>query len=248
MPTFVLLSMWKKTTPHAILAGIKRYGQWSLGLLMLFVVLACTGCPPSLAGDWELKLRGVASSSGFVGYELDGELFTVDVETGETAEQIGQRLTALMKAEGLTVECELYDGERYYFILRDIDGPPESQSHALGIGGGSCGPLQDDRMLIELQVKGFYAILNANKRTGLRDYTTVEYRQDALDVMASMADSGEQIVLESVENMTVDCYQATVCLHLIRVVGTEQQPVDTCLTLTQPSPCEEWLVSGGVIR
>lgn len=233
-----------------MLAGSKRYVGWSLGLLALLVVLTCTACPPSLEGDWEVSLEGVASNSGSVGFEVDGQLFSVDVETGDTAEQIGPRLTALMKAAGLTVECELYDGERYYFILRDVREPvsPVSEEPVFDLTRGHCGPLQDDRMLIEVTVTWFYKNLNANDQAGVSGYTTEEYRQDALDVMASMAASGEQIVIESVEELTVDCYQATICLHLIRVVGTEQQPVDTCLTLIRLSPCEIWMVSGGVIR
>ena len=238
--------MPRKLTLQTSLAAGKRYGGWAFGLLTLLVVLACAGC--LRVGDYELSLEGVASSPGWVGYEVNGKLFSVDVETAETVEQIGPRLTALMKAEGLTVECELYDGERYYFILRDVREPVH-KGQGVGVTKGSCGPLQDDRMLIEVfTVTWFYENLNANNQAGVSARTTEEFRQEALDVMASMAASGEQISIESLEELTVDCYQATVCLHLIRVVGTEQQPVDTCLTLTRPSPCEKWMVSGGVIR
>ena len=239
--------MWKKIVTHAISAGSKRYGRWSLGLLMLFVALACAACPPSLAGDWGLRLQGVASNSGSIGYEVDGELFSVDVEIGETVEQIGPRLIALMKAEGLTVECELYDGARYYFILRDVREPVD-KGQALGITRGSAGPLQDDRMLIETMLRVFYGSLNANNEAFISAHTIEEFREEALDIMASMAASGEQITIEGVEDLTVDCYQATICLRLIRVVGTEQLPVDTCLSLTRPSPREMWMVSGGAIR
>ena len=243
--------MWKKKIPFTAwvsLAGL-------VSILMLLAVVASPGCRPSLAGDWGLRLHGVVSSPGWVGYEVEDKLFSVNVETGDTAEQIGPRLAAVMRAAGLLVDCErfadcggVYDGECYTFILRDAHGPLEHESQAQGIGGGSCGPIIDERFWIESQAKGFYAILNANKGTQLRDITTVEYRQDALDVMASMAASGEQIIIDSVESVTVDCYQATVCLHLIRVVGTEKQPVDTCLTLTRLRPCWEWLISGGIIR
>ncbi|TET38943.1 MAG: hypothetical protein E3J65_04640 [Dehalococcoidia bacterium] len=237
--------MRKKLTLQTSLAAGKRYGGWALGLLTLLVVLACAGC--LRVGDYELSLGGVASKAGSVGYEVNGRLLSVDVEAGETAEEIGPRLPAVMKAEGLAVECQLYDGERYYFILRDVREPVH-KPEALGVTTGHCGPLQDDRMLIEVMVTWFYENLNANNQAGVSARTTEEFRQEALDVMASMAASGEQISIESLEELTVDCYQATVCLHLIRLVGTEQQPVDTCLTLTRPSPCEMWMVSGGVIR
>ena len=237
--------MPRKLTLQTSLAAGKRYGGWAFGLLTLLVVLACAGC--LRVGDYELSLEGVASSPGWVGYEVNGKLFSVDVETAETVEQIGPRLTALMKAEGLTVECELYDGERYYFILRDVR-EPVGKPQALGVSVGRGGPLQDDRMLIEGTVTTFYNSLNANSPAGVSFGTTEEFREEALDIMASMAASGEQISIESMEDLTVDCYQATICLRLIRVVGTEQLPVDTCLTLTRPTPYERWLISGGVIR
>jgi len=243
--------VWKKKVSLSVLAGLAA----SIGIAMVFVGLISPECPPTRFGDYGLTLHGVVSSPGWVGYEVEGELFSVDVKAGDTAEQIGPRLTAVMRAAGLRVDCErfadcgrVYDGECYTFILRDIYGGADLESQARGIGGGACGPVTDERIWIESHVKWFYAILNANNRSQLRDSTTAEYRQDAQDVMASMAASGEQIVIDSVESVTVDCYQATVCLHLTRVVGTEQQPVDTCLTLTRPRPCWEWLVSGGVIR
>lgn len=239
--------MRKKLTLQASFSTVKRHGGWALSLLALLVVLACTACVWLRVGDWELSLGGEASSPGEVGYEVNGRLLSVDVEVGETAEEIGPRLAALMKTEGLVVECELYNGEYYYFILREVQ-QPASRGHVLGIVRGVCGPLQDDRMLIEATVTWFYRVLNANNQVGVSARTTGEFREEALDVMASMAASGEQISIESVDDLTIDCYQATICLHIIRAVDTEQQPVDTCLTLTRPSPCEKWLVSGGSIR
>jgi len=240
--------MLKKPTLKSSPAAGKTYGGWAIVLLGLSL-LACTtcACPSLRAGDYELDLEGVSSSAGSVGYEVNGKLFSVDIEIGETAEQIGPRLIALMKAEGLTVECELYDGARYYFILRDVREPVD-KGQALGITRGSAGPLQDDRMLIETMLRVFYGSLNANNEAFISAHTIEEFREEALDIMASMAASGEQITIEGVEDLTVDCYQATICLRLIRLVGTEQLPVDTCLTLTRPSPCEMWMVSGGAIR
>jgi len=200
-----------------------------------------------MSADCELHLRGAASGPGSVGFEVNGKLFSVDVETGETVEQIGPRLTALMKTEGLAVECELYDGESYYFIVRGR-GQPAPTGRVLGVGVGYCGPLQDDRMEIENTVTWFYRDLNANNQERVSARSTEEFCEEALDVMASMVASGEEISIESVDDLTIDCYQATICLHLIRVVGTEQQPVDTCLTLTRPSSCEKWTISGGAIR
>jgi len=238
----------KKIALKSSLAAGKTYGGWAIVLLgLLFLACTACACPILRAGDYELDLEGVASSAGSVAFEVSGKLFSVDVEIGETAEQIGPRLTALMKAEGLTVECELYDGERYYFILRDVR-EPMGKPQALGVSVGRGGPLQDDRMLIEGTVTTFYNSLNANSPAGVSFGTTEEFREEALDIMASMAASGEQISIESMEDLTVDCYQATICLRLIRVVGTEQLPVDTCLTLTRPTPYERWLISGGVIR
>lgn len=232
----------------------RRFHRWVILVALLVLVAGLAIMGPNIAhwislmsADWEFSLEGVASSPGWVGFEVNGKLFSVDVEIGETVEQIGPRLTALMKAEGLTVECELFDGEGYYFILRDVREPVH-KGQALGITRGSAGPLQADRMLIEGRVTAFYINLNANSPAGVSFSTTEEFREEALDVMASMAASGEQISIESMEDLTVDCYQATVCLRLIRVLGTEQLPVDTCLTLTRPTPHERWLISGGVIR
>ena len=238
----------KKIALNSGLAAGKTYVGWAIVLLgLLFLACTACACPILRAGDYELDLEGVASSAGSVAFEVSGKLFSVDVEIGETAEQIGPRLTALMKAEGLTVECELYDGERYYFILRDVREPVH-KGRVLGIARGRAGPLQDDRMLIEGGVTVFYINLNANSPAGVSFRTTEEFREEALDVMASMAASGEQISIESMEDLTVDCYQATICLRLIRVVGTEQLPVDTCLTLTRPTPFKMWMVSGGSVR
>jgi len=243
--------MWKKKVSLSVLAGLAG----SVAIAMVFVGLISPSCPPTGFGDHGLKLRGVVSSPGWVGYEVEGELFSVGGEKGDTAEQIGPQLAAVMRAAGLRVDCErfadcegVYDEECYTFILRDTHGFPELESQARGIGGGACGPVTDEGHWVESDVGVFYAILNENKWGRLWDSTTVEFRQDAKDAMKSMAASGEQIVIDGVESVTVDCYQATVCLHLIRVAGTEQQPVDTCLTLSRLRPCWEWLVSGGIIR
>jgi len=200
-----------------------------------------------MSADWGFHLEGVASSNGSVGFEFNRNVFSVDVETGETVAEIGPRLTALMKEDGLAVECELYDGNSYYFIVRGV-GQPATRGEVLGIARGHCGPLQDDQMLVEGTVRSLYRQLNDNYRFGVTHFTTDEFREEALDAMASMAASGEQLSIESVKDLTVDCYQATVCLGLMRTIGTEQQPVDTCLSLTRPSPCWSWLVSGGIIR
>ncbi|MBA7600579.1 hypothetical protein ES703_07637 [subsurface metagenome] len=230
-------------------AGSKRYGRWLLGLLMLFVVLACAGCRPSLAGDYGQFLEGVASSSGWVGIEVDGQLFSVDVETGDTAEQIGLRLTALMKAAGLVVDCERYDGERYTFILRDVDGPPEGKREAafgitMAAGGG---PIRDHPGGIKLEARSFFDVLNANNLTGMRRMATPEFYEQVSDLMASMAASGEQVFIESMEEPTIGCYEATIGLHLVWEAGAGQQHVDGYLTLSRHS-FTGWLVSGGVIR
>lgn len=150
----------------------------SVAIAMLLVGLISPECPPTLFGDYGLYLRGVVSSPGWVGVDVDDELFSVNVEAGDTAEQIGPQLAAAMRAEGLRVDCERfvdcqggygsyesYGGECYCFIIRDAHGPPELESQARGLGRGGCGPVTDDRHWIQSQVKGFYAILNANRET-----------------------------------------------------------------------------------
>ena len=136
--------MWKKRVSLSVLAGLAG----SVAIAMVYVGLISPGCPPTGFGDHGLSLRGVVSSPGWVGYEVEGELFSVDVEAGDTAEQIGPRLTAVMRAAGLLVDCErftdcqgVYDGECYTFVLRDIYGFPEPESQARGIGEGAGGPL-----------------------------------------------------------------------------------------------------------
>lgn len=227
---------------------------WWMGLALVVLVAGLIFVPPivcnwisQMHADWEISLGGVTSSNGSVGFTISGRLFSVDVETGETVAEIGPRLTALMKEEGLAVECEVYDGEHYYFIVRGV-GQPVAKPEGADITLGSGGPLQDDRMSVEHSVRAFYSNLNDNYRFGVTLYTTDEFREEALDTMASMAESGEELIIESVDDLTIDCYQATVCLHLTRVVGTERQPIDTCLTLTRPSLGDIWLVSGGAIR
>lgn len=242
---------------------MRRFIRWSLGFLLLVAVLVSTGCPPSLAGDWGCELDGAPTSGGWVGFEVNGKLFSVDVEAGETLEKIGPRLTAVMKAAGLVVDCERFamcesyewhDGQPvgdepcYTFILRDIDGPPEHKSQAPGIGGGSGGPLIDDRILVENAAKSFFHYLNTNNKTWMRRTTTQEFFYEHVsDLMASVAANGEQVIIESMEEPTISCHEASISLHLMWVAGTEQQHVDAYLTLSGDG-FWEWLVSGMVIR
>ena len=195
----------------------------ALALSCLLTCLLLTGCVFSRSGDWELSLSGVASWAGPVAYKVDGELFSVHVEPGETAEEIGPQLTALMKAKGLIVECERYHLRKYYFILRDVR-EPEPQSGAGGIIRGYCGTLQDDHMLVEAVVTTYFQALNAN------------------------SPGGEKFDIESMEEPTIGCYNATICVQVISIINGEEQAFDTCLTLTRPTPCDMWTVSDDSIK
>ncbi len=237
--------MWKKRVPFSILVGLVG----SVAIAMVFIGLISPRCPPSPFGDYALQVRGVASESGWVGFKVDGRLFGVDVGSGETAEQVGPRLTQLMKAAGLLVDCERYDGERYILLLRNVDGRPAGQRQAPGIYVSGGGPIRDHPGGFELDVRSFFVLLNTNNLAGMRyDITTREFfREQVSDMMASMAANGEQVVIESMGEPVIDCYQATIALELVWEVGAEEQHVDGYLTLSREG-FTGWLISGGVIR
>ena len=122
--------MWKNKVSLSVLAGLAG----SVAIAMVFVGLISPECPIGLAGDHGLWLRGTAPDAGWIGFEVEGRMFRVDVETGDTAEQIGPRITELMKAAGVAVDCERYDGEHYMFIVRNVDGFPGSvKTRALSV-------------------------------------------------------------------------------------------------------------------
>jgi phage tail sheath gpL-like len=123
----------------------------ALFVLTMVAALLLSGCESLLApsGDWELRLRGTATSAGSVGYEIGGQLFAVEVEPWETAEEIGPKLAALMTASGLIVDTEtavkphsyMPTGESYYgFIVRGVR-QPSGKGDAVGISVGTTGPL-----------------------------------------------------------------------------------------------------------
>ena len=134
---------------------------FSLFILMLVASLLLSGCDTLLApsGDWELRLRGTVTSAGSIGYEIGGrQLFTVEVELGETAEEIGPKLAALMTAGGLIVDTEttverrswVPAGEPYYgFIVRSVRQPLR-KGDARGISLGIKGPIFAEIENIEL--------------------------------------------------------------------------------------------------
>lgn len=231
---------------RAIPRRVKILGICILTVLVLVVLgLAAASCWVPPTGDWQLVLSGTASEPGSVGYKVSRDSLTVEVGANETASQIGPRLASTIMQAGLAVECEVLDGGSYYFIVRNVREPHEILG-PLGIGLGHSGPLQSDAMLIEVVVTWFYENLNDNNAHGIASHTTAEFRQDALDAMASMAQSGEQLYIQSIEDLAVDCYDATVRLNLIREVGEERQPVVAELSLVRPLT-DSWLVSGGAI-
>lgn len=113
---------------------------------VLLLALLLSGC--TLHGDWELSLQGTATSTGSIGYVIDGQEFIVDVDQGDTAQDIGPKLVALMRASGLMVDSETavnpphYQDQPYYaFIVRGVR-QPSGKPEVLGISVGYSGPLQ----------------------------------------------------------------------------------------------------------
>ncbi|MDY6917826.1 MAG: hypothetical protein SVP26_07765 [Chloroflexota bacterium] len=202
-------------------AGGARTLAIAFGLACLLVVGLSSGCWLSGTGDWELHLSGAARETGVVGYKIDGQLLTVDVDLGETAQEVGPRLAALMRAEGLTVECERCHEGTYYSIVRGT-GTPDTRTDVQGIVTGHGGPLQDDRLVIEACVTAYFRALNAS------------------------SPEGEHFAVESMEEPTVGCYEATICLRVIHTVDGEEERWDTCLDLTRPVPCNSWRIADGL--
>ena len=235
--------MKKKRVTFRVLVGRMAL----VGIAMLFVALVSTGCPPSPAGDYAVTLEGEARRSGRVGLEGDGRLFSVDVETRDTAGEVGPRLTELMTEAGIVVDCERYDGRRYIFLLRNLDGMPDEEPPSTIIGSVH-GPVRDRPGHIEFTTRGFFINLNQNDVDNMRAMTTPEFFDEQVsDIMASMAANGEQVVIESMEEQTLDCYQTSISLELVWEAGTEQRHVDGYLTLSRDDlRGTGWMFSGGL--
>ncbi len=115
-------------------------------LLTVVLALLLSGC--TRAGDWELYLQGTSTSSGSIGYVIEGQTFQVDVAQGDTARDIGPKLAVLIKASGLIVEAETdadpphYQDQPYYaFVVRNLRQGPVARTGVLGISVGFRGPL-----------------------------------------------------------------------------------------------------------
>lgn len=216
--------------------------------VILVTLIFCSACF-SMSGDHELSIRGVASSSGDIGFEVDGKNYCVQVDTGENAEQIGNRLISLMKDEGLEINCSIYDGEEYHFVLRNTRGQPKGITSTAGMGTGVTGPLQDDRMLIvESTIPRFYTNLNNYYQDGVLQYTTDNFTEEALDTLTNMSLNKEQIIVNSIGEPQIDCFQATICLNITISTGSEQKNKDICLALNRSLFNGIWQIDSGDIR
>ncbi|MDY6912502.1 MAG: hypothetical protein SVM79_09115 [Chloroflexota bacterium] len=105
--------------------------------------------------DWELHFEGTATSDGSEGFVIDGWVFSVVVNPGDTAEDVGRTMTKLLRANGLQVDSETTTklrphpfrptSEPYFgFMLREVRQQPLGKSGAQGISAGFRGPIHPE--------------------------------------------------------------------------------------------------------